>query len=162
MLNAGYPMDETGISWASDRERKFKAVSAADQARLANSVQFINETYGAFGVNNVDNEHFIVWMRPAALPTFRKLYGKIDRTIPAGTVLSFGVRSTYDVNSFEGKKALVVSTVSWMGGKNPFLGIAYIVVGFLAIGMAAVFAVRQFFGGRKLGDTSFLVYNVRR
>jgi hypothetical protein len=39
----------------------------------------------------VTNEHFIVWMRTAGLPTFRKLYGKIDQDLPAGTQLSFAV-----------------------------------------------------------------------
>jgi hypothetical protein len=27
---------------------------------------------------NMKDEHFIVWMRYAGLPTFRKLWGKVD------------------------------------------------------------------------------------
>ena len=102
---------------------------------------------------DITNEHFIVWMRPAALPHFRKLYGRIETTITAGTNLTFTVVSNYPVSGFSGTKALVVSTVSVIGGKNPFLGIAYIVVGFAAIGLAALFALRSYFGGRRLGDT---------
>jgi hypothetical protein len=30
------------------------------------------------------NQDFIVWMRTAALPTFRKLYRKLDQALPAG------------------------------------------------------------------------------
>lgn len=52
------------------------------------------------------NEHFIVWMRTAALPQFRKLYGKIDTDIPAGTTLTFNVDAYFEVTSFGGKKSL--------------------------------------------------------
>lgn len=30
------------------------------------------------------NEHFMVWMRTAALPTFRKLWGRIETDLPEG------------------------------------------------------------------------------
>lgn len=35
-----------------------------------------------------DDEHFIVWMRTAALPSFRKLWGRIDQDLPAHTQVS--------------------------------------------------------------------------
>lgn len=154
---AGAVLDETGITWDTDRA-KFKAIDAATIAANPGII-FINETYP--GVGNVDNEHFIVWMRPAALPTFRKLYGRIPGGVPAGSTLTFVVRAAYPVNGFDGKKALVVANTSWMGGKNAFLGLAYIVVGFMCVAAAAAFGARQALGGRKLGDPSFLVYHQR-
>ena len=30
------------------------------------------------------NEHLMVWLRPASQPTFRKLWGRIDQTLAAG------------------------------------------------------------------------------
>lgn len=54
----------------------------------------------------VTNEHFIVWMRTAGLPSFRKLYGRIDQDIPAGTQLSFVINPGFEVVSFAGKKHL--------------------------------------------------------
>jgi hypothetical protein len=150
-------MSESNIAWPSDVAKKFKepSVNRADYP----NVQWLNETYPGVSVTN---EHFIVWMRTAALPTFRKLYGHIDSTVPANTTLSFEVEAAYPVAGFEGKKAIVVSTTSFLGGKNAFLGIAYLVVGFLCVFLAAVFGVKQYFGGRRLGDTSFLVYQARR
>ncbi|RYG51246.1 hypothetical protein EON67_03775 [archaeon] len=155
-------MSESNIAWPSDREKKFKDPdpAALNAAIAAGQVQYINQTYP--GVNSITNEHFIVWMRVAAVPNFRKLYGRIEQDIPAGTTLTFNVASTYNVAKFQGSKSLVISTTSFMGGKNPFLGIAYIVVGFVCILLALLFGVRQLFGGRRLGDTAFLVWNSRK
>ena len=161
-------MSETGISWLADRTSKYKAVAAANYAQYSSKVQFLNDTYPnlyntSSTVLDVDNEHFIVWMRPAALPNFRKLYGVIKTSVPAGTVLTFSVTSAFPVSVFSGKKSLVLSTMSWMGGKNDFLGIAYIVVGFACLGIAGAFFARQQLGAeRRLGDAAFLTWSARR
>jgi hypothetical protein len=147
-------LDETGIAWATDKASKFKAV---DQSLYRDRVQYINDTYPGV-VDNVDNEHFIVWMRPAALPSFRKLYGRIRANLMAGDVLAFDVDARYPVSGFGGTKAIVVTTLSFLGGKNAFIGGAYLVVGFLCLGAAVLFAVKQaVLPGRRLGDAAFLV-----
>jgi len=77
----------------------------------------------------VKSGHFMVWMRVAGLPKFRKLWGKVDRRLVAGTRLKAYVASNFPVSSFEGKKALVISTSSALGGRNDFLGQGYLMVG---------------------------------
>ena len=147
-------LDEKGIAWATDKASKFKAV---DQSLYRDRVQYINDTYPGV-VSNVDDEHFIVWMRPAALPSFRKLYGRIRGDLQAGDKLAFDVKARYPVSGFSGTKAIVVTTLSFLGGKNAFIGGAYLVVGFLCLGAALLFAVKQaVLPGRKLGDAAFLV-----
>lgn len=47
----------------------------------------------------------------------------------------------YPVRSFEGRKRMILSTISWMGGKNPFLGIAYITVGSVCFFLGVVLLI---------------------
>ena len=107
-------------------------------------------------VQGVKNEHFVVWMRTAGLPKFRKLYGKITTDIAADTVLTFDIDAHFPVKTFGGAKSLVISTTSWFGGKNPFLGTAYITVGAVCLVLAAAFFVKHRMNPRVLGDTSYL------
>lgn len=46
-----------------------------------------------------------------------------------------------------------------MGGKNPFLGIAYVVVGGICIVLGALFTVTHLIRPRKLGDHTYLSWN---
>ena len=86
------------------------------------------------------DEHFIVWMRPAGLPDFRKLWGRIRTNLKPGTY-SINIQNNYDVSSFSGEKYIVLSTVNAFGGKNKFLGISYVVVGGICILLAIVFLI---------------------
>lgn len=86
-----------------------------------------------------DQEDLIVWMRTAALPSFRKLYGRIEEDLDTDDVILVSVSNNYNTYSFGGRKKLVLSTVNWLGGRNNFLGMAYIAVGSCCIVLALVF-----------------------
>ena len=45
----------------------------------------------------------------------------------------------FPVTEFEGRKYVIISSVSWIGGRNPFLGIAYMTVGCVCLLLSAVF-----------------------
>ena len=82
-----------------------------------------------------------MWMRTAALPTFRKLYGRIEEDLQANDVITVTLQNNYNTYSFNGKKMLVLSTTSWIGGKNDFLGIAYLTVGGFCFFLAVLFTL---------------------
>jgi hypothetical protein len=73
--------------------------------------QYLYETYPKqiSPIKGVTDQHFMVWMRTASMPTFRKLYAKIDSDFVTGDKLTFNVEANFEVNSFEGTKTLVIS-----------------------------------------------------
>jgi len=63
----------------------------------------------------INLEHFIVWMRTAGLPSFRKLYGVINQDLNPGTY-SLSIKNNYAVTQFNGHKTFVLSTTNMLGG----------------------------------------------
>lgn len=125
-----------------------------------NSTRYLHETYPKIisPLEHVTNEHFIVWMRVATRPQFRKLYGYIEQRIPAGTVLTFNINLNYVVESFGGSKALIISTNSVIGGKNPYVGQTFYIMGFFCLFCGILFATKHWFRPRKLADKKYLHY----
>lgn len=88
----------------------------------------------------MEDEHFIVWMRTAGLPNFKKLYGKVKDGLKKGSYV-LDIKNLYEVEKFEGQKHFVFSTTNALGGKNYFLAICYLVVGSLCFVFSAIFLV---------------------
>ncbi|KAI3466296.1 hypothetical protein Pfo_022959 [Paulownia fortunei] len=154
--NQQLTINKRGISWKSDRDRKF--------GKNVYPKNFQNGTLkGGAGLDTSkplsEQEDLIVWMRTAALPTFRKLYGKIEVDLQAGDIIDVSLHNNYNTYSFNGKKKLVLSTSSWLGGKNDFIGIAYLTVGGLCLFLAMVFTLIYLINPRQLGDPSYLSWN---
>jgi hypothetical protein len=122
------------------------------------TTQYLYETYPAqiSPIKGVTDEHFIVWMRTAGMPDFRKSYGKINGNFKKGEVLDFTIIANYEVSSFSGTKALVLGTSGPYGGRNTGLGIAYVVTGSVSLFFGVLFGLRQLLFPRQLGDKSLL------
>ena len=125
------------------------------------TTQYLYETYPNIinPLEGITNEHFIVWMRTATLPTFRKLYGYIEQPIKAGTKFTFEITNNYNVKSFHGTKSIIVSTTSIFGGKNPYLGVTFYSVGFFCLSCGMLFAIKHWFRPRKLANIKYLNWN---
>ncbi len=108
-----------------------------------------------------EDEHFQNWMRTAGLPTFTKLWGRNDEDklvaatyqitafmskycrLVAGIVADRLGIPDFPVKPYKGTKSIVISTVSWMGGKNPFLGWAYVAAASIFVALAVAGTIRH-------------------
>lgn len=120
--------------------------------------QYLYETYPnqISPIDGVTDEHFIVWMRTAGLPSFRKLYGKIEGNFVKDEVMTFQINCNFEVDSFDASKGLTLSTLGKMGGKNPFIGVAYVVVGSISFFLAFLFGSKYFLDPRRQGSADLL------
>ncbi|DBB12141.1 hypothetical protein WJX82_010754 [Trebouxia sp. C0006] len=130
-------MDETNIAWASDKNSLYGHYKPTNFNEIPQyrGGGTINSSY--LYVN--DDEHFLVWMRPGAARTVRKLYARINSDIPAGTTIYATVNNRYNTYNFGGRKLIVLSTHSWVGGHNNALGGIMLTIGGLAFLTAIIF-----------------------
>jgi len=99
----------------------------------------------------INSEHFAVWMKTAALPKFRKLYGRITSSLKKDDILTFRIQNNFDVHAFSGKKTIVVATDR--GFEFEFLGLAYLLVGSACLIFSVVFASLQLAKPRHMGNS---------
>ncbi|XP_052004626.1 transmembrane protein 30C [Xyrauchen texanus] len=154
------PLFRKGIAWYTDKNVKFRnpptnGTFTLQQAFDGTTLPFfwqrpVYELDTTEPNNNgFINDDLIVWMREAAFPNFKKLYGVLNRGkwpfidgLPAGNY-NIAIDYNFPVGPFRGQKEVVISTVTWFGGQNHFLPIAYLVTSGLilvaAIGLTTVY-----------------------
>jgi len=137
--------DKTKIAWKSDVTKRFVDKTADAQKFGWNLVD------GFFGYDlpaQLYNSDFIVWMRTAGLPHFKKLYRKVaTRDIMAGESLTVQIENLFhhgDDQVGGGSKWVSISTSSWIGGPNLCLAVTFIIVGCISILLAVILISMHF------------------
>ncbi|KAG0652063.1 Meiotically up-regulated 89 [Hyphodiscus hymeniophilus] len=160
--NRTYVMqNNSDIAWSSDKKLYGQSsYKWSDVVVPPNWVlRYPNNYSDEYHPDLVNDEPFQVWMRLAGLPTFSKLAQRNDDTpMDAGTY-SVEINHHFNVTDYGGTKSIVISTRTVTGGKNPFLGIAYVVVAGICVVLGTLFTITHLIRPRKLGDHTYLTWN---
>ncbi|KAK1392230.1 ALA-interacting subunit [Heracleum sosnowskyi] len=151
-------IDKKDIAWKSDKDYKFGSQVYPKNFQSGGSLG-IGGGKLKDSVPLSEQDDLIVWMRTAALPTFRKLYGKIAVDLEVNDVVTVTIENNYNTYKYDGEKVLVLSTTTWLGGKNSFIGRAYIILGGISLFVAAFFTLLYLMKPRPIGDPAYLSWN---
>ncbi|GAB7352963.1 hypothetical protein MBLNU459_g3534t1 [Dothideomycetes sp. NU459] len=159
--NTTYFMTNKGIAWSSDKDLYGKTAYTEDQVSPPPDWRERFPTYNSsFPLPSLHtSEEFQVWMRTAGLPAFSKLALRNDSAIMPSGRYQVDIYDYFPVTIYDGTKAILISTRTVMGGRNPFLGIAYIVVAGVCVLLGALFTATHLIKPRKLGDHTYLSWN---
>ncbi|XP_074550591.1 transmembrane protein 30C [Halichoeres trimaculatus] len=154
---APVPLLRKGITWYTDKNIKYRnprkenLTLAEVFEGTAKPPYWKNHVYELDthdpNNNGFINDDLIIWMREAAFPNFKKLYGVLYRSnqpftkgLPVGNY-SIDISYNFPTKYFRGRKEVVLTTLTWFGGQNHFLPIAYLVTSSLIFLLAVLLTV---------------------
>ncbi|KAL0090716.1 ligand-effect modulator 3 family [Phycomyces blakesleeanus] len=158
-----YEFSSTNVAWPTDTE-KYKLTTYPIDAIAPPPNWVLRYPNGKYDQDHPPPdlstmERFMVWMHVAALPDFRKLWGRNDnQDLPAGRWRIL-VDMNFDTVQYKGTKWIVLSTTTALGGRNLRLGVTYISIGSICLALGVFFSIRQSARPRKLGDQAYLSWN---
>ncbi|EXJ69727.1 uncharacterized protein A1O5_06798 [Cladophialophora psammophila CBS 110553] len=156
-----YTMTNRNIAWGSDASLYRKTKYTNDQvAPPPNWIKRYPNYTDEHPIPDLSQyEEFQVWMRTAGLPTFSKLALRNDNETMTAGIYQMDIYDFFPVTVYDGTKSILISTRTVVGGKNSFLGIAYVAIGGLCIVLGALFTLAHLIRPRKLGDHTYLSWN---
>ena len=149
--------NNSGIAWDSDGKLYGKTEYKLDQ--IAVPPNWV-ERFGGIDYTEAHpppnlelDQAFQVWMRTAGLPTFSKLAQRNDNDVMKAGQYKVDINHLFPADVYGGTKAIIISTRTVMGGRNPYLGIAFVVVGGLCILLGAIFTATHLIKPRYIPTT---------
>lgn len=156
-----YNMTDKAISWSSDRSRYQKTkYKASEIVPPPNWKKMYPDGYTDDNIPDISKwSEFQNWMQIPGLSTFSKLVLRNDDDVLKAGTYEVEIGMNWPVKEFNGKKSIYLTTRSVIGGRNPFLGIAWIVAGGICLILSIVFLIINLVVPRKMGDVSLLSWN---
>uniref|UniRef100_A0A0N5A4A7 Cell cycle control protein 50A n=1 Tax=Parastrongyloides trichosuri TaxID=131310 RepID=A0A0N5A4A7_PARTI len=153
------PWGVDGIIWPSDKSKKFINPKLTDGIDLCTAfantskppnwtkrICELGDNITGYGFQNVD---FMIWMKSAALPKFRKNYRSLSQTnkifengLPKG-LYQLDITYLYNVENYDARKKFIISTRSILPSKNYFLLKAYTGVTSFLVSTAIIFGILE-------------------
>jgi len=161
--NTTYNFTDKGIAWPGEAKKYTNKPGYSNLSDIVPPPNWVLRYGPTWNSSNIpalkDDEHFQNWMRTAGLPTFTKLYYRNDNETLTKGDYEITIYMNFPVTKYGGTKSIVISTISWIGGKNPFMGWAYVATACLFVALGLAGTIRHLMSPRKLGDMSLLSWN---
>ena len=150
LTNDNYSVCERDITRPVDRQLFHNPPNYGEEGEY----QWIYETYSnihkdksedpnssAYYGGGIEDEHFIVWMKNSAFPNFRKMYGRIESSMQKNTQLTFTIENNFEVSSYGGTKAIVLSTQNIYSSFTTEMAVIYCVLAVICFAVSIYFIV---------------------
>lgn len=184
--NTTYNFTDKGIAWPGEAKKYTNKPGYSNLSEIVPPPNWVLRYGPTWNSSNIpalkDDEHFQNWMRTAGLPTFTKLYYRNDNeTLTKGdyeiTIYMSMFKAQraaareadmnmicnaadFPVTKYGGTKSIVISTISWIGGKNPFMGWAYVATACLFVALGLAGTIRHLMSPRYAVPSSFCMSSI--